>query len=523
MKRRSTLRALTAAGLLPAALVRSAGATPQQQALEPGANSAEALPLRERFAAALENNPALLGYRSVTRADQHTPDVKTRGSWPAQLQGSLYRNGPGRHEIGDFRYQHWFDGDGLLQAWHLRGGATPAIEHRARLIRTHKYLAEEAAGRALFPGFGTLPPDSRGTPSADSVNPANISVLHHHNKLFALWEAGSPYAMNADNLDTLGEAAFRRVTSEETISGVPFSAHPRVEPDGSLWNFGYVSAMHKLVLWHMNAAGGVKKTALIDCDPISMVHDCMVTERHLLLLVCPLHYERNSTADNFLDLHRWYPDRPTQVLVIDKNDFSRVQRLELPAQWIFHFSNAWEDRKGVIRFEAASSASPELLGSTFRNIMAGDITPAEPPQLNAYRIDTRRGTASQDLLRGGSSEFPIVSQHTVGRRHQRVLLLSDANSPHMNLNQLSVLDPATGKEQSYRFPDHLMPEEHLFVGQPDRKGIEPWIMGTALNYEKQRTELHLYRTAALAQGPVASAYLDYALPLGLHGKFVATA
>ena len=55
------------------------------------------------------------------------------------------------HEIAEFRYQHWFDGDGMLQAFHFRAGA---IEHRARMIRTRKYTEEQSAGRALYSTFG---------------------------------------------------------------------------------------------------------------------------------------------------------------------------------------------------------------------------------------------------------------------------------------------------------------------------------------------------------------------------------
>lgn len=506
MKRRSALRGLICAGLLPA--------NPVQALAEAGAKTLARMPdIKARFAAALKKAPALLGYASAKQADYHTPRTKRLGQWPAELKGSLYRNGPARHEIGSFRYQHWFDGDGMLQAFHL--GAN-RIEHRARMIRTRKYLDEEAAGRALYPGFGTNPPAARGTPSADQLNPANISVLAHHNQLFALWEAGSPYQMNPDTLETMGEHRFSDATQ-----GVPFSAHPRVEPDGTLWNFGYASSLKKLVLWHLNAAGGVVKTGLVDCDPISMVHDFVVTSRHIVLLVCPLHYEETEDVETFLDTHRWQPNLATQVLVIDKNDFARVQRLELPAQWVFHFSNAWEDNAGIIRFEAARAPDPSVLNSTFRDIMSGVITPARQTHLYAYSIDTKRGRVQESGLQTNTSyEFPVVSPHQIGLQHAQLLMLSEQQSPHAGLNSLELFNMRTEHQASYRYPDNLIPEEHLLVGTPDAGGNLPWVMGTALNYQKRRTELHLFNSQAIADGPIASARLPYALPLGLHGKFV---
>ncbi len=516
MKRRSALQGLLTAGLMPTsamttlAAIADAGLENSKQQLAKLSNS---ISTQLRFAAALAKKPELLGYASVSKPDLQQKQLTTQGAWPADLTGTLYRNGPARHDIDDYRYEHWFDGDGMLQAYDI---GPNRIAHKGRMVGTTKYLAEQAAGRALYPGFGSTPPDAKGTKSADSVNVANISVLHHHNTLFALWEAGSPYEMNATDLSTTGTAQF----SEET-EGMPFSAHPRVEPDGTLWNFGYVSDLKKLVLWHMSATGKMVKAGLVECDPISMVHDFVVTEKHLVLLVCPLHYDRRDTVNNFLDTHKWHPERATQVLVVNKNDFSKVQRLELPAQWVFHFSNAWEDQQGIIRFEAARANDPSVLNSTFRDIMVGDSTPSTPTHLYSYRIDTRRGTVNEELLRGGGScEFPVVSPHLIGQPHNQLLLLSENNSVHPGLNQVSLLTLNNAKEASYRYPDHLMPEEHLLVGAPNTAGELPYVLGTALNYVAKRTEVYLYQSANLSDGPIASAALNYPLPLGLHGKFV---
>ena len=36
------------------------------------------------------------------------------GQIPADLEGTFFRNGPGRQRIGDSKYGHWFDGDGCI-------------------------------------------------------------------------------------------------------------------------------------------------------------------------------------------------------------------------------------------------------------------------------------------------------------------------------------------------------------------------------------------------------------------------
>lgn len=469
---------------------------------------------QQAFAAALDKHPWLLAFRSAT-SDTFAAPAQLSGRIPDGLTGTLYRNGPARHEIGGFRYHHWFDGDGMIQAWRIR---PDGIAHQARMIATRKYLAEQDAGRALYPGFATVPPDPRPVTSPDLVNSGNISVLPHHGELYALWEAGSPWIIDRETLATEGLHRF----SAET-SGLPFSAHPRVEPDGTLWNFGYVSAAKKLVFWHIAPDGTLVRTGLVDCDPMGMPHDFMVTERHLVVLIPPLHFEPDGAA-TFLDAHRWHPERPTRVLVVDKNDFSNHRFLELPAQWVFHYGNAWEDEAGIIRFDGARAPDPLAMIDSFRTVMRGENSPPSPSVHHQYRIDLQRGTVTEAPLLdpGIDSEFPVIDPRVSGRRYSSLVVLTRRGSvEHPMLNEVSRFDLDHGRLDSYRYPQGVIPEEHLYVPAP---GSAPetagWVVGSALNYGNARTELNIFDAARLGDGPVATARLPYALPMGLHGKFV---
>jgi len=90
------------------------------------------------------------------------------------------------------------------------------------------------------------------------------------------------------------------------------------------------------------------------------------------------------------------------------------------------------------------------------------------------------------------------------------------------LDSVLVYDDRRERLDRFRYPAGVLPEEHLFVPAP---GTGPegagWVVGTALNVAEQRSELHVFDVDAVEAGPVASAALPYALPLGLHGRFVA--
>jgi all-trans-8'-apo-beta-carotenal 15,15'-oxygenase len=507
MKRRAFTKSLAAfAGLatLPAVALSNTAA------LSSGTSWAD------QFKAAVRQHPWLLGYRSVEQND-YAAQTKITGQWPAELRGTLYRNGPAQHEVAGYRYHHWFDGDGMLQAFNIND---TGVRHTGKLIETFKVAAERKAERALYPGFASVPPNPAPVSSPDTVNVANISVLHHHDKLLALWEAGSPWEMDPETLQTKGVYAFSEYTQ-----GAPFSAHPRVEPDGTLWNFGYLSAAKLLVLWHIDKQGKVVKVGKIEADPISMVHDFVVTSRHIVIMVAPFHYEAEEPS-TFLDAHTWHGDRATRVLVIDKNDFDNHYWLELPAQWVFHYGNGWEDDNGVIRFDAARAPDPMGMIHSFREIMRGNMVPGSTSQHHQYQIDTRSKTISEVPIFGMNieSEFPCVDPRVSCRRNRRLVMLSrNSLTPpgHLSLNEVSTFDLESGVRQFYRYPDTQIPEEHLFVAKPgSAPETQGWVIGTALDWQTQQTLLNVFDVENIADGPIASAHLPYALPLGLHGKFV---
>lgn len=236
------------------------------------------------------------------------------GRWPAELRGTFYRNGPARFELGGERYRHWFDGDGMAHAWHIGGGT---VRHEARFVRTQKYEQETAAGRFLYPAFDTRIA-RRPVGNNDSVNPANTNLVPHGGKLYALWEGGSATELDPDGLATRGIKRWR-----DDLAAMPFSAHPKITPDGTLWNFGIVHGANKLLLWRIDADGSLGKFGMLDVPQLPIVHDFVVTARYMVFLVPP--WDVRMTRDStILGAHTWNGARPLRVVVVDRTDRKSV-------------------------------------------------------------------------------------------------------------------------------------------------------------------------------------------------------
>ena len=83
----------------------------------------------------------IAGYEAVSGEYDLTLDAADiQGEVPAAINGTLFRNGPGRLKIGPHKYGHWFDGDGMLNAISFRDGQ---VHYRNRYVRTPKYVRIE--------------------------------------------------------------------------------------------------------------------------------------------------------------------------------------------------------------------------------------------------------------------------------------------------------------------------------------------------------------------------------------------
>ncbi|HYD81975.1 MAG TPA: carotenoid oxygenase family protein [Paucimonas sp.] len=492
-KRRACLRALACAGLAWPLAGRAASA---EQAWA-SSFAPYAGPLNARFPGVIE-------------AD--APRIE--GRLPAALRGTLYRNGPARMRLGDTAYAHWFDGDGMVQAFRLADGKA---SHRGVLLRTPKLAEEEAAGRFLYPGFGTRFADGAPVRNPDAINVANINLLplRGGRELYALWEGGSALRIDPDTLAAQGFKAW----SPET-AGAPFSAHPRVAPDGTVWNFGYLAGSGKLIVYEIAPDGRLRRQALLDAPQADMVHDFAVTERYLVFLLMPLAFERTMAA-TMLDGYRWHADAPLIALAVDKRDWS-LRRFELPNGGVFHLGNAWEEG-GTVRLAYVRQA--DILRE-MRDMRIGNGTPADARAASDWtevELDLAAGRARQHSLDLEDVEFPCFDARRTGLKSTVALLLQrSAAMPRAVPGMDTVLALRDGRVERYAYGSEWIAEEHLLVPRPGgRRETDAWIVGTAYNWKEERTTLSVFECDALAHGPVARVHLPYGLPLGLHGQFVA--
>ncbi len=504
MNRREALTTMGALGAMGTGILGGQGG------IAASAHAAEQNRAQTAFASSFAHFKEQLGPTKVS-FDRPLPD---------QLEGVLYRNGPALMERSGTPYHHWFDGDGMIQSFRLQG---QTLTHLGRMVNTTKYVEEKKAGEFLWSGFGTAIANSKNLQRPDDINVANISVLPMGEEVLALWEAGSPWRLDADTLETLGRKTF----STET-DGLPFSAHPRIDRDGRIWNFGYMSGSNQMALYELSPDGKLKRASIVQAAKTNMVHDFAMTDQYLIFALMPIDFTppTNGNIPSFLSMLSWDDASSVDILVIDKETLTIAHKFEMPPFFAFHFGNAWQDG-GQLRIEMARAPEFETLMTQIKQATLGLPTTADAhaPAAADIVLDLSTGIAQLQDLPFTGADFPCFDERYAGERTDTLVMMQrsdDMPSDVFGLNTLAVSNKRKDSLQMWSYGASAIAEEHIFVPGLSATEGEGWLMGTAYNWKSGHTSLSVFDAQHVSDGPVATATLPYGLPIGLHGKFVAS-
>ena len=468
-----------------------------------------------QFAQGLHDHPWLLGWRGVSSETLGPATVNLQGRLPAGLAGTLYRNGPAWTERNGLRYDHWFDGDGMVHGWRFNGDGS--LTHHARMVATPKFTREQKAGRFLYPAAGTSVPDTQPVRNNDDANTANTSVVTLNGRLFALCEAGSAFEVHPDTLDTIGPVTWR-----PDLAAMPFSAHPLPDRDGSLWNFGSISLVggSALLVWHLGKDGQLRSANVIQTPEYGYLHAFTMTDQHLVFVLAPFDFKQSGGS--FFERMAFAPQRAARIAVVDKNSPDKAQWFEAPFAAIYHFGDAYA-RDGGIVVRAVRRDDINEARSPMKEAMAGDGAHAVNGHttLVELHLDLRRTQARWQDTGIGTVEFPLFDARTPSTRGARLYaptIAGEATAPYFNA--VAAFDVDRGRRQLWRYGTDILAEEHVFVPRPGSRSTDDgWLIGTLLDPVQQRSGIAVLDARHVGDGPLAQAWLPYAVPLGFHGTF----
>jgi all-trans-8'-apo-beta-carotenal 15,15'-oxygenase len=458
-----------------------------------------------------EDSRSLL-YRDPTREHGFEP-LRVEGKLPAGLDGTLYRNGPGRFGSFGSRYYHLFESDGALSAVRFGAGLAAGAH---RVIQSAGLRAEQEAGRPLYGSVVSRPRRILNNLGGRAKNLANTNVLAWQGRLFGLLEAARPMEVSPDDLRTLGEADLDGAVVET------FSAHPHfVAARRATYNFGMrFGAKSAIDLYELPVRGRARRLGTLPLEAPTVLHDFIATERHLVFLLAPtrLLLPRALLGEMRPErLFDWHPERGSEIVVVPIDEPDRVARFRTEAFFVWHFANAFQ-RGDEIVIDFVRHRDVSALGS-MRDVAVGGgaVVDMNLGEACRARVDVGRGRCDASALPEPKCEFPTIDGRGAGAPRRFVWLTVTDGPAH----GIARLDVERAETRRWLPPAGQHPSEPVFAARPGGDGeTDGWVLVLVYDERSQTSHVAVLDAEAPEAGPIGRAHFDHHVPVTLHGTWV---
>jgi carotenoid cleavage dioxygenase-like enzyme len=476
------------------------------------------------------NSRTFAGFNAPCRVESDIDDLEVvQGEVPAELDGTFFRVGPDPQ----FPPMHGDDiplnGDGMAFAFHFRGGRASL---RSRWIRTQKFAAERAAGRALY-GVYRNPFTDDPSVAGKSRGTANTNFVWHAGKLLALKEDSLPVEIDPRSLETRGDWNFYDDWTHPT-----FTAHPKVDPlTGEMHCFGYEArgeATPDVVYAVVDRDGRVTRKYEFAVPYACMLHDFGVTREHVVFAVTPLVSDlalMKRGGPHFA----WDGSRPAYVGI-----FSRaagpcdIRWFTGPTCFSSHVMNAFTEGSRV-HFDTPVSEIVVFPFFPFADGSSFDPQRATP-HLERWTFDLGRGGDSfeREAIDAVVAEFPCIDGRFAMSRHRHGWTVSrdpvrgrdtGASLSGKTFNALAHYDmtrpTGSGRTTLFYAGDECGVQEPVFVPRPgSHVEGDGYVMALVNRLSEMRNDLVILDAQRVDAPPLAMIRLPMRLRNGLHGIWV---
>lgn len=480
-----------------------------------GSSSVQAQPPGPPPGATPSNAPRLF------KAELDVRDCEVEGTIPSDLNGAFYRVGP------DPQYPLHpknipFDGEGHVGMFRLKDGR---VDYRSRFVKNDRYLAQDKAGKSLFPMYRNPAMDDPSVKGL-SRSTANTHIINHKNMLLALKEDSPPSALDLLTLETI-EPTY---TFGGKLPSLTFTAHPKVDSEtGNIIAFGYEATgfgSKDVSMFEIDPKGKIVWSATVQVPYVGLLHDFAVTQNHIVFYVMPMTMDKKQMAEGGIHWS-WDPTQKTYFGIVRRSgDGKDVRWIEGPTRSATHVMGAFEDN-GRIYVDVEMSE-----GNPFPFMPQRDGSPWNPAKgsshitrLSAYINDRSVKSYGIEQLYAHRGALPRQDDRYNTMPYRYGFLGSrdpDAKNPREAGAVYVRFDHQTRKYTQYNAGTDTSLAECCFAPKhaKAREG-EGYLMGVATRRDEGgRNDLIILDAEHLADGPVAVVKLPLRVAGQVHGWWV---
>lgn len=476
---------------------------------------------------AFPDTPDFRGFNAPTRLEATIHGLEIEGELPEGLEGTFFRVQPDPQWPPRLGWDISLNGDGLVTAFEFGKGR---VNYRSRYVRTDKFKAELAAGKALF-GMYRNPYTDDPSVAGLSRGTANTNLLWHGGRLLALKEDSHPVEIAPRTLETIGNYDYGG-----TLKSLTLSAHPKIDhATGELYTYGYAAkgeATLDIAYYIVGRDGRIRHETWFEAPYGCMIHDFAISQNHVLFPITPLCSDLDRLKAGGIHFH-WHRERASYLGVLPREGRGEDIR------WIAgdnchatHTMNAWEEGTRI------HYDTPTGQDCVFPFFPANDGSPwdgqAAAPRLTRWTVDLARNDQriEREVLTPIQGDFPRIDDRYAGRPYTRGWIMGydpdlapgQGRPGGLATNAIVEHDLVTGKRHSYWVGEGCSPQEPQFVPRnPDAPEADGWLLMVRHRVKEMLSDLVVLDTRDISAGPVAVVKLPIRLRRGLHGTWVSAA
>lgn len=487
--------------------------------------------------------------RSMDQATTTPVKGEVDGEIPQWLEGNLFRNGPGVLNIGDTWYNHLFDGMAVLHKFTIKGGEA---FYRSRILESDTYKKNSAANRIVIDEFGTRAyPDPCKTilqrfmskfsglqlDGPDVSDNCSVSMCYFSDQLFAMTETSLMRRVDPETLHVVGG----RTNITKYVAVNMATAHPHVDPDGTVYNMGTSFTGNKGPTYNiikfppkktlpdgkvLNSFDQASIVATVPCQwkmRPCYFHAFSMTDNYFILVEQPL----GVSVPKFLLYHfsgralakamDWMPNEKVKFHVIRRSDGQLLEtKFEADTFFFFHSINAYEEDGQIVIdlccFDDGAVVNQIWLENitnpteTFNKAIQATprrfVLPLDPQKAPAgTNLVTLPGTKcrstrdakgvvqchsqdlSQDLM-----EMPRINYRFNGKKYRYGYGFIPTKG--LNCGTLCKVDAETGETLKWKMPNFQV-SEPVFVERPGATEEDDGAVIASLVNEKEQKEVRM--------------------------------
>ena len=472
----------------------------------------------------MSQSPYHLGFTTLN-AETSTEQLPVRGTVPVWLTGTLVRNGPARFEVGDQKYNHWFDGLAMLHKFAFAAGR---VSYANRYLRSHAYEEAMAKGRISRGEFATDPCRSLFQWVASWFSPkvtdnSSVNIAQWADAVVALTESRLAVRFDPDTLATLGRYEYDR-----QLKGPLASAHPHFDA-ARRCHYNYMLEFGRKSKYRFfsidQETGRQSEVATIPVETPAYVHSFGMTERYLILSEFPLvvnPLRLRFSGKPFIRNYKWEPDRGVRFHVVEKESGRLVCTARSTAFFAFHHVNAFEDGDDIV-VDIVAHPDSAIIDQLYLDRLRSSEPVTAMGKLTRFRIGAS-GTGdnvSGERLLEAAIELPRFDyRRRAGRSYRYVYGVGNA-VPGDFIDNLVKMDVEQGTVSTWR-EEGCYPGEPVFVARPqalhEDDGV---ILSVVLDTRKGASFLLILDASTFSE--LARADAPHHIPYGIHGIFLAQA